>query len=100
MTIFSYFDYLGDNRIWYHCKNLESITIFNKQYGSTTNFFWHQKDDFTLTSNGQIWTYPNKPLTKNSICVLPEIGNYTEEELKCCYGICSDNIVEYTLYNK
>ena len=24
------------------------------------NYFWHQTDDFTLTSHGYIWTYPGK----------------------------------------
>lgn len=99
IDLFNHFNYIADDRLWYHCKNLESITILNKQSGDAANFFWHQKDDFTLTSNGHIWTYQNKPITKNSICVLPEIGNYTEKELKCCYGICSDNIVKYNLYN-
>ena len=35
--------------------------------------FEHQEDDVTLTSEGYIWTYPNKQLTDNSIAVLPEL---------------------------
>ena len=61
----------------------------------TLNCFWHQQDDYTITSKGFIWAYPSKKLTKNSIAVLPESSNYTLDELKNSYGICSDNIEYY-----
>jgi len=93
-------DYLGDNRIWYHCKNLEAIIICDELGHGGTNFFWHQEDDFTLTSRGQIWTYPSKQLSRNSICVLPEKADYSVDDLKGCYGICSDVITDYILYNE
>ena len=54
--------------------------------------FWHQEDDFTLTSRGFIWTYPGKELTLKSICVLPES---TDNEIGECFGICSDVIKKY-----
>ena len=52
--------------------------------------FWHQNDDYTLTSQGLIWTYPKKLLYLNSICVLPELGY--KGDINKCYGICSDYI--------
>ena len=53
----------------------------------------------TITSKGYFWTYPNKPLTTNSIAILPEVTNYNIEELKHVYGICSDNISNYNEKN-
>jgi len=100
-----YFD-----KIWFHCKNLEIYSGFliSKNFivsGSEhthslddgKKFFWHQNDDFALTSNNKIWTYPGKELCDFSICVLPEQANYTNEELKICYGICSDYIEKYKI---
>ena len=55
--------------------------------------FWHQGDDYTLTSNGYIWTYPGKLLTTKSICVKPN----SIEEIKGCSGVCSDYIRRYHL---
>ena len=57
------------------------------------NVFWHENDDFTLTSKGYIWTYPGKSLTKNSIAVMPEIKKF--QNLESCFGICSDFISTY-----
>jgi len=91
---FGHFDYLGDGRIWYHCKNIEALIICEREGVGRTNFFFHDSDDFTLTSNGHIWTFPGKPLlSKKSISVLPE---RTDEEVpKNIYGICSDFIGLY-----
>ena len=87
-------DYLGNSRIWYHCKNLEALIVCDEQGHGGTNFFWHQEDDFTITSGGHFWTYPGKQLLSNkSICVLPE--NSDQEIPKHIYGICSDYIKNY-----
>lgn len=83
-----------DNRIWFHCKNLESLYELNKY---NFNYFWHQNDNFTLTSRQYIWTYPGNKLKYNSICVLPELSNYSNTELEICAGVCSDYIEKYKL---
>ncbi len=82
------------SRLWLHCKNLEAITQFNTldRIGSTLNYFWHQKDDITLTSKGYIWAYPGKQPLENSIAVLPEIN---DDNISKCTGICSDIIEKY-----
>lgn len=85
--------FLENDKIWSHAKNIYSL--FNMNKNEKINCFWHQNDDFTLTSKGFIWTYPDKELTNNSICVLPERSNYDLETIKKCYGICSDFIIEY-----
>jgi hypothetical protein len=83
--------------LWCHCKNIEALNMFraNRQYPHNCEYFWHQQDDYTLTSGGYIWTYPGKPLGNffNSIAVLPEtILNW---DISKAIGICSDNIEKY-----
>ena len=91
--------YLEDNcsLLWIHAKNLEALLWL---IGTSFTYFWHQNDDYTLTSNNYIWTYPGKPLTKNSICVLPELQDTEFNKMLnfSCYGICSDyvNIISPT----
>ena len=82
------------SKIWFHCKNNEALFVASFKW-FFKKYFWHENDDFTLTSDKYIWTYPGKELTYNSICVLPETVNYTENELKICAGICSDFIENY-----
>jgi len=82
------------NKLWLHCKNLEAISQFNilDPNGSYLNYFWHQKDDVTLTSKGYIWAYPGKQPIEGSIAVKPELNN---DDLTKCAGICSNNISKY-----
>jgi hypothetical protein len=83
------------NYLWIHCKNIESLFEFT--YGTSGfNYFWHQEDDFTLTSKNYIWTYPGKPYTPMSVIVMPEWNKNPNQigELKLfdCYAICSDYV--------
>jgi len=77
-------------KLWIHAKNLGALRWLSD---TSYNFFWHQKDDFVITSHGYIWTYPGKSLTTISINVMPE---WLDPDLKdvnrSCYGICSDFI--------
>ena len=87
---FSFFEKHQD-KLWIHCKNLHALFALNKI--NYLNVFFHDKDDATLTSHGFIWTYPNKPLMPNSVCVLPELG--IEGDIHKCHGICSDYLTQY-----
>ena len=77
---------------WFHAKNLEALRYlldFNE-----FRTFWHQNDDFTLTSNGIIWTYPGKEITTRSIIVAKTLEDtlcYGDKDL---YGVCSDYVGE------
>lgn len=84
--------FLYNNKFWIHAKNAEAL-----QWLHTTNlkYFWHQEDDYTLTSNNFIWVYPGKKLFRHSICVLPESADYSVEDLKLCYAICTDYPEKY-----
>ena len=85
------FEFLEQVGLWIHAKNLEALYILSK---TNLVYFWHQEDDFTLTSNRYIWTYPGKELSDNSVMVVPEVVDSTLEITRnvVCYGICSDYI--------
>jgi hypothetical protein len=72
---------------WFHCKNLDALSHISKF--DDTNYFWHQNDDFTLTSKGYIWTFPGKGISDKSILLAKSIDNV---DLKNCAGVCSDHI--------
>jgi hypothetical protein len=78
--------------LWIHCKDLGSLEYFtNSQSGF--NFFFHQKDDYTLTSKGFVWVYPGKSPPSNSVVVLPEIETDWLKQLPIMsniYGVCTD----------
>lgn len=79
------------DKLWIHCKNIDSVIYF-KKCDKNFNYFWHQQDDITLTSHNFIWAYPGKQPIDDSISVLPEINN---DDTKSCIGICSDFIEKY-----
>lgn len=81
------------NSLWCHAKNIEALNALITK--GNINCFWHQNDDYTLTSNGYIWTYPQKKVinTKREIVLLFDIVDLTKIELSG--GICSDHIEYY-----
>ena len=82
---------------WFHAKNLECLLFFNNykfRINKKINFFWHDKDSYTLTSQGFIWAYPGEKGGEKSIAVLPEIN---KTNIKKFEGICSDFIAAYKL---
>jgi hypothetical protein len=81
-------------QLWIHCKNVDAVvelqelnTLYNY------NYFWHESDTITLTSNGYIWAYVGKQPIKYSIAVMPE--KFPEQEIKSCFGICTDFPIKY-----
>jgi hypothetical protein len=80
------------DKLWIHCKNLEALYCC-KFLLKDTHYFWHQSDDFTLTSKNIIWTYPGKELTPNSVIVMPELNNFSDVGPDV-YGICTDEVIE------
>lgn len=83
------------NNLWIHCKSIKSLNFFSNNLDNF-NYFWHQEDDFTLTSQNYIWTYPGKEYGCKSIIVMPEWNMKLESFLDLlefeCYGVCSDYI--------
>jgi len=85
--------FLSQQGLWIHCKNLNALHDMSTQE-EFFNYFWHQSDDFTLTSSGIIWTYPGKNLTNNSVCVVPERYMDINQFKERCFGVCSDYVGE------
>jgi hypothetical protein len=81
------------SRIWVHCKNIEAAIYFG-ECGYDINYFWHENDTITLTSQKYIWAYPGNQPIKNSIAVMPEIN---QESVDSCSGVCSDFIEKYMI---
>jgi hypothetical protein len=82
-------EFLLNNKLWCHAKTNEALIALDR---IKAHYFWHQEDDYTITSKGFFWTYPGKKLLQKSICVLPEKTNYDKIN---CSGICSDFIERY-----
>jgi hypothetical protein len=84
--------FLENPKLWCHAKNEEAF--FRILQNQNIHSFWHQKDDYTLTSKGIPWVYPGKKVNQNSIWVLPEHTIYKNITINCL-GICSDYISRY-----
>jgi hypothetical protein len=85
-------DFLLNNsdKFWIHCKNIDALDYlltFPK-----LNIFWHNEDEYTLTSKKYIWCYPGKLVTNNSIIVMPEWNKFKIYDN--AYGICTDFVHE------
>lgn len=79
------------DKLWIHCKDFETLHYMTT-CTSGYNYFWHQEDDYTLTSKNQIWAYPGKSYSSNTVIVMPEWNNINWDTLRVtnCYGICTD----------
>jgi hypothetical protein len=80
-------EFLKNNKLWCHAKNLQALEFMLK---NNIHCFWHEQDDYTITSKGYIWTYPGKPVCKKSVIVCKTL----EDTMKYCKmdiaGVCSD----------
>ena len=83
-------EFLKNEKFWIHAKNLEALEAIQKELPES-NYFWHQNDDFTLTSKNFIWTYPEKKVGKNSIIVCLDFNQIDEAIKKDIAGICTDD---------
>lgn len=84
-------DFIRENqdRLWIHAKNHE---VFEYLRLEGFRVFWHQEDDFVITTYGDIWAYPGKCNLKNRVEVIN--GKLDKKEIPNIRGICTD----YPLY--
>ena len=78
---------------WIHCKNLEALNFLNSTFPQL-NYFWHEEDSYTLTSQGYIWAYPGKQVTDRSVLVhlgKPDLNSFDVMP----YAICSDYVGDF-----
>ena len=74
--------------LWIHCKDLFTLHEFTART-SGYNYFWQQRDDYTLTSKGQIWASPAQDYNKDTVRVIEDPEEVKEYD---CYAICSDYV--------
>jgi hypothetical protein len=84
-------EFLTSSRLWCHAKNISAL---EKMLEIGAHCFWHEEDQYTLTSKGYIWAYPGCITPKtNSVFLFPE--RYPEIDTTDFAFICTDYI-----YNK
>lgn len=79
--------------LWIHAKNLDALLWLTT---TDYNYFWHQTDDYVITSHHYIWAYPGRELTARSVAVMPE-WNFGHDETRQlqCYAVCSDFVAKF-----
>ena len=90
-----YSQYLIDNewltnrgdKLWIHAKDYESVDFLRT---TDFNWFWHDKDEMTLTSQGFIWSNIGKYFNNGiTVCLdYIELPNYL-------LGVCTDEPLKY-----
>lgn len=87
-------DFFTFKNIIYHAKNIEAL-----EYCMNNNLhvFWHQEDEYTLTSNGYIWAYPGRPVSNKYKTII--VDNNKPSFKYDCIGICSDYVQLYKAHN-
>ena len=77
--------------LWCHAKNREAFELMLSTY--QIHCFWHEQDQYTLTSKRIIWSYPGSPIIDYSVMLnFGPILNISPEDKKKICGICSDHI--------
>ena len=79
--------------LYIHAKTKDTVQwlLINGNF----NFFFHDKDEFTFTSEYHIWCYPAKEPIPFGINLMPEWNGLEPGDLKGCIGVCSDYISKY-----
>ena len=85
-----------DKHIWVHCKNKEALDFCMTEKGPS-NFFSHDRDEYTITYAGYIWANIGILPIQNTIIVMPEKAFWNSDHIRKLNpeGICSDIIVQY-----
>jgi hypothetical protein len=87
--------FLFTGGLWIHCKNIDALYMLLDT--TIPYYFFHQKDDVTVTSNGYIWTYPGKKLTSRSIAV---VTGKSFVGIEKAYGVCTDYPLIFKSYGQ
>ena len=76
----------------FHCKNIEAVQAMQQ---AGYHFFWHQEDEYTITSAGYVWVYPSRPFPKSPLYIAcePDATDLPATWLDI-HGICSDYVTE------
>lgn len=83
-------DFLTD-KMWIHCKNYEAVEYMS---GTNLNWFWHDLDKMTLTSQGKIWCFPDVYIDGGITVQLGKPRRINKNIL----GVCTDYPLEWNKY--
>lgn len=85
--------FLEHDGLWIHCKNISALDWLTRGE-SHLNFFWHDRDLYTITSCGYVWGNIGSPLISSLVVNYPGPPRRGERSLlpKRTTGICSDYI--------
>tara|TARA_B100000131_G_C17707158_1_gene447237 strand:+ start:105 stop:563 length:459 start_codon:yes stop_codon:yes gene_type:complete len=83
--------FLKNDRLWCHAKNVYALDFMLK---NNVHCFWHQEDEYSITSKNIIIAYPGyaKNLPGACINIMPEILDDNFIKKKYELGVCSDYI--------
>lgn len=76
------------SHLWVHCKNVEAIEMV---LNSRLNYFYHDTDDYTLTSRGFIWTFPGRAIGSQKF-VLVDLERQNPAGRARAAGYCGDYV--------
>jgi len=82
-----------NKKIWVHVKNPHAFQKIKEI--KPCHYFWHDGDDYALTSKGIVWCHKDAIILPDSVAVLPESDDWYKSELQQCSGICSDVIEHF-----
>jgi len=86
-------EFLQNEKLWCHAKSVEALEYM---LDNNVHCFWHDQDDYVVTSKGYIWAYPGKAGGKKVITVMPEIIE-EKYKIKGAYlGVCTDYPTKYS----
>jgi len=83
---------LRKERLWLHCKNIETVYELKKIVGS--KYFCHTADPYIITSTGHLWVH-DLTTTLNTNCIIPLLSESDMREFKhinYVYGVCTDYV--------
>jgi hypothetical protein len=81
--------FLKNRKLWCHAKNLFALEYMLE---NNIHCFYHDRDDFTLTSKGFIWTFPNKNVCGKSVIV--DLNEDWSKNHYNSFAVCSDFILK------
>jgi len=76
-----------EQSLWIHCKNIQALSELHREF----RVFFHNNDDYTITSDNWIWAYPGKYVPDGSRAIAVTT-NLSRKDLKNYAGICSDYV--------
>lgn len=80
-------EFLQTPGLWIHAKNFAALEALQK---TQANYFWHQEDNYTITSHGFVWCHAKNNNLSSAIWCLPSLESMDWNNLPL--GVCSDKI--------